>query len=106
MNDSHVPPVAAPGELERLLRSGFESHGLTCELKRYGTGEERPVEELLVRNARAPERGAVRIYPDGSVVWEIYGTISAEGVRPILDEVISLLQGQPGQGDSTGKVHG
>jgi hypothetical protein len=96
MSESCMPEAAAPGELERLLRGGLEGRGLTCELKTYGTGEDRPVEELLVRNPGEPGRGTVRIYPDGAVVWEFQGTISTDGADPILDEVTSVLRGRPG----------
>ena len=91
-------------ELEQLLRRGFESRGLTCELETYGTSEDPPVEELVVRNIHAPERGVVRIYTDGSVIWETYGTVSAEGARPILDKVTNLLCSvlQAGAGDCSG----
>ena len=97
MDENHMTHSVAGGELERLLRAGFESRGLACELETYGASEDSPVEELVVRNIQAPERGLVRIYADGSVIWEICRTLSAEGARPILDEVTNLLRRRPGQ---------
>jgi hypothetical protein len=82
------------GELAEMLAGRLEARGLEPRLVTYpgegGDGER--VEEIVIVNPAAPERGEVRVGDDGSVVWEYFGSLDQPGVNSILDEVTNALR--------------
>ena len=82
------------GELLRLLAKKIESRGLDYRLVTYpdGTSEDPPIEEIVVTNPAARERGEIRICDDGGVTWEYFGTIDEVGVSKILDDATNALR--------------
>lgn len=87
-------PHCLNGELARMLVSSLEDHGLHPRLVTYpgDPGDEERVEQIVIVNSAAPERGEVRIGDDGSVTWEYFGSLDEAGVSMILDEVTSALR--------------
>jgi hypothetical protein len=81
------------GELAKMLASRLEGRGLDPRLVSYpgDPGDER-VEQIVIVNPAAPERGEVRVGDDGSVTWEYFGSLDEAGVSNILDEVTSALR--------------
>jgi hypothetical protein len=82
------------GELAGLLVSRLESRGLDTRLVTYpGDADDgEHVEEIVITNAAARERGEVRVGDDGSVTWEYFGKLDQAGVRSIVDEITSALR--------------
>jgi hypothetical protein len=82
------------GELARMLASRLESCGLAPRLVSYSgdPGDDERVEQIVIVNSAAPERGEVRVGDDGSVTWEYFGSLDEAGVSSILDEVTSALR--------------
>jgi hypothetical protein len=82
------------GELARMMASRLESRGLDPRLVTYpgDPGDDERVEEIVIVNSAAPERGEVRVGDDGSVTWEYFGSLDEAGVSSILDEVTSALR--------------
>jgi hypothetical protein len=82
------------GELAQILGKKLESRGLDFELSTYPDGgrEGEHVEEIVVINPRARERGEVRVGDDGSVTWEYFGKLDQAGAEKILDEITNALR--------------
>jgi len=82
------------GELARTLASGLEGRGLAPRLVTYpgDPADDERIEEIVIVNPAAPERGEVRVGDDGSVTWEYFGRLDEDGVSSILDEVTSALR--------------
>jgi hypothetical protein len=82
------------GELARMLVSRLEDRGLKTQLVSYRAdgGEDERVEEIVIVNPAAHERGEVRVGDDGSVVWEYFGSLDEAGISGILHEVTNALQ--------------
>jgi hypothetical protein len=81
------------GELARLIVSTLESRGLDSRLVTYlSDADDEHVEEIVIVNPAARERGEVRVGDDGSVTWEYFGRLDEAGVRSIVDEVTSALR--------------
>jgi hypothetical protein len=82
------------GELAEMLAGRLEARGLEPRLVTYpgegGDGER--VEEIVIVNPAAPERGEVRVGDDGSMVWEYFGSLDKPGEDKILDEVTNALR--------------
>jgi hypothetical protein len=87
-------PHCTNGELARMLASRLEGRGLDPRLVSYpgDPGEDEPVEQIVIVNPAAPERGEVRVGDDGSVTWEYFGSLDETGVSKILDEVTNALR--------------
>jgi hypothetical protein len=79
------------GELADLLISRLESRGLDSRLVTYPSDDER-IEEIVVVNPAARERGEVRVCDDGSLTWEYIGSLDEAGLTKILDAVTGALQ--------------
>ncbi len=77
-----------------MLVDRLEARGLKPRLVTYpgDGGEGEQVEEIVIVNPVAPERGEVRVGDDGSVVWEYFGSLDGPGVAKILDEVTNALR--------------
>jgi len=77
-----------------MLASRLEGRGLESRLVAYpgDPGEDERVEEIVIVNPAAPERGEVRVGDDGSVTWEYFGSLDEVGVSSILDEVTNALR--------------
>jgi hypothetical protein len=87
-------PHCMNGDLARLLISRLTSRGLDSQLVIYrgdAEGDER-VEEIVIVNPAARERGEVRVGDDGSLTWEYFGSLDEAGLTRILDAVTSALQ--------------
>lgn len=82
------------GELANMLMSRLEDRGLDSRLVSYraDAGDDERVEEIVVVNPAARERGEVRIGDDGSVTWEYFGSLDEAGISKILDAVTNALQ--------------
>jgi hypothetical protein len=74
-----------------MLADRLEARGLEPRLVTY-PGEGEQVEEIVIVNPAAPERGEVRVGDDGSVVWEYFGSLDEAGIAKILDEVTNALR--------------
>lgn len=87
------------GELPLIFAAGLEALGLDIRLVSYsgdgdGNADEEDVEEIVVTNPAAPERGEIRLGDDGSVTWECWGKLDGEaGISKILGTITSLLTG-------------
>jgi hypothetical protein len=81
-------------QLIRMLAEKLENRGLDSRLVTYpgGAHDGEHVEEIVVVNPAARERGEVRVGDDGSVTWEYFGKLSEAGVSKILDEVTNALR--------------
>lgn len=104
VNDS-TPRVSAPrcgggrahcenGELIRMLGKKLESRGLDFRLVTY-PGDDSPdshIEQIVVTNPRAAERGEVRVSDDGTVTWEYSGKLDEDGAGRIMGEIINALR--------------
>jgi hypothetical protein len=84
-------PHCLNGELAEMLADRLEARGLEPRLVTY-PGDGQWVEEIVIVNPAAPERGEVRVGDDGSVVWEYFGSLDGPGVSSILDEVTNALR--------------
>jgi len=87
-------PHCMNGQLARMLASRLEGRGLDPRLVAYpgNPGDDERVEEIVIVNPAARERGEVRVGDDGSVVWEYFGSLDEAGVSNILDEVTTALR--------------
>jgi hypothetical protein len=87
-------PHCMNGQLARMLASRLEGRGLDPRLVAYpgDPGDDERVEEIVIVNPAARERGEVRVGDDGSVVWEYFGSLDEAGVSNILDEVTTALR--------------
>jgi len=87
-------PHCMNGELALMLVGRLESRGLDPRLVTYpgGSGDDEQVEQIVIVNPAAPERGEVRVGDDGSVTWEYFGSLDEAGVSKILDEVSDALR--------------
>jgi hypothetical protein len=87
-------PHCLNGKLAEMLADRLKARGLEPRLVTYpgeGADGER-VEEIVIVNPAAPDRGEVRVGDDGSVVWEYFGSLDTPGVAKILDEVTNALR--------------
>jgi hypothetical protein len=87
-------PHCMNGELARMLMRRLEDRGLDSRLVSYrgdGSDDER-VEEIVIVNPAARERGEVRVGDDGSLTWEYFGSLDEAGISKILDAVTGALQ--------------
>jgi hypothetical protein len=78
----------------RDLAEKLEGRGLSSRVVTYSgekSGEEL-VEEVIVTNPAARERGEVRIGDDGAVTWEFFGDLGEAGAGRILDEATNALR--------------
>jgi hypothetical protein len=82
------------GELARLLVSRLERRGLDARLVAYPgeAADDEHVEEIVITNPGARERGEVRVGDDGCVMWEYFGSLDEAGVASIVDEVTNALR--------------
>jgi hypothetical protein len=82
------------GELARMLVTKLESRGLDSRLVTYpgDSDDDEHVEEIVVVNPAARERGEVRVGDDGGVIWEYFGRLNEAGVASIVDEVTNALR--------------
>ena len=87
-------PHCLNGELARLLARKLEGRGLDSRLVAYpgDPGDDEHVEEIVITNPAARERGEVRVGDDGSVTWEYFGRLDEAGVASILDDVTNALR--------------
>lgn len=87
-------PHCMNGELAHLLVGRLENHGLDARLVTYRgeDGYDERVEEIVIVNPAARERGEVRVGDDGSVTWEYVGSLDEAGLTKILDAVTGALQ--------------
>jgi len=82
------------GELVRMFARKLEGRGLDFRLVTYPgdvCGDEH-IEELVVTNPAALERGEIRISDDGSLTWEYFGKLDKDGAARILDDVTNALR--------------
>jgi hypothetical protein len=96
VNDTHNDGCARreSGEPLKMLAHRLESRGLDSRVVNYPGGEaDDDVEELIITNPAARERGEIRIGDDGSVTWEYFGNLDETGIGKILDEVTNALRG-------------
>ena len=77
-----------------MLVDRLEGRGLNPRLVAYSGdgGDDDRVEQIVIINPAAPERGEVRVGDDGSVTWEYFGSLDEVGVNKILDEVTNALR--------------
>jgi hypothetical protein len=82
------------GELARLLVKKLEGRGLDCRPVTYAgdADDDEHIEQMVIVNPAARERGEVRIGDDGSVTWEYYGQLDEVGVSRMVDEVTNALR--------------
>jgi hypothetical protein len=81
------------GELAQMLVKKLESRGLDSRLVTYpGDADDEHVEEIVIVNPAARERGEIRVGDDGSVIWEYFGRLNEAGVASIVDEVTNALR--------------
>jgi hypothetical protein len=84
----------APSRLLRVVAETLESRGLDSRLVAYpdDADDDEHVEEIVIVNPAARERGEVRVGDDGSVTWDYFGRLDKSGVRSIVDEVTNALR--------------
>jgi hypothetical protein len=89
---SHPPCMNA--ELARMLMSQLEDRGLDSRLVSYrgDAGDDERVEEIVIVNPAARQRGEVRLGDDASLTWEYFGSLDEAGISKILDAVTTVLQ--------------
>ena len=77
-----------------MLMNRLGDHGLDSRLVIYrgDDGDDERIEEIVIVNPAARERGEVRVSDDGSVTWEYFGSLDDTGITKILDAVTSALQ--------------
>jgi hypothetical protein len=77
----------------RALAESLEGHGLKSRLVAYSGGShyDDHVEEIVITNPAARERGEIRVGDDGSVTWEYFGSLDDASVGQILDQVTNAL---------------
>jgi hypothetical protein len=77
-----------------MLAKKLESRGLDYRLVTYPDGEREDthIEEIVVTNPAARERGEIRVCDDGGVTWEYFGTIDEAGVSEIVDDATNALR--------------
>ena len=87
-------PHCMNGELARLLISRLQSRGLDARLVTYhgDADEDERVEEIVIVNPAARERGEVRVGDDGGLTWEYFGSLDDAGLARILDAVTGALR--------------
>jgi hypothetical protein len=87
-------PHCMNGELAHLLVGRLENHGLDARLVTYRgeDGYDERVEEIVIVNPAARERGEVRVGDDGSITWEYAGSVDEAGISAIVGEVTNALQ--------------
>jgi hypothetical protein len=80
--------------LVQALAEKLHGRGLDSRLITYKGGEHEGdhVEEIVVVNPAARERGEVRIGDDGHVIWEYDGRIDEAGISKILDDATNALR--------------
>lgn len=80
--------------LVQTLAEKLRGRGLDSRIVTYtgGVHEGDHVEEIVVVNPAARERGEVRIGDDGHVIWEYNGRIDEAGISKILDETTNALR--------------
>jgi hypothetical protein len=74
---------------ERLAHVGLASRVVTYPGDEH---DDEHVEQIVVTNPAALERGELRISDDASVTWEYFGTLDGDGSSKILDEAINALR--------------
>lgn len=77
----------------RDVAEKLESRGLSCRVVTFPgkSPSEELIEEVVVTNPAARERGQVRIGDDGAFTWEFSGDLDEAGAGRILDEVTNAL---------------
>jgi hypothetical protein len=82
------------GELLSILAKKLESRGLDYRLVTYpdGTHDDEQIEEIVVTNPQARERGQFRIGDDGGVTWEYFGQLDKSGINKLLDDATNALR--------------
>ena len=101
--DDTVPGTAASqggrahcmnGELARMLVSKLERRGLDSHFVTYpgDAGDDEDVEQIVITNPAALERGEIRVGDDGSVTWEYFGSLDDTGISKIVDEATNALR--------------
>jgi GntR family transcriptional regulator len=82
------------GEAIRDLAEKLENRGLSSRVATY-SGEkpdDELIEEIVVTNPVAPERGSIRIGDDGAITWEFFGNLGETGASRLLDEATNALR--------------
>jgi hypothetical protein len=85
--------MAGESQSLRELAEKLKDRKLSARVLTYcgqNPGEEL-IEDLVVTNPAARERGQVRIGDDGAVTWELFGDLGEAGADRILDEVTNAL---------------
>jgi hypothetical protein len=82
------------GELARLFVKKLEGRGLDSRLMTYpGDADDgEHVEQIVIVNPAARDRGEVRVGDDGCVTWEYFGRLDESGISSIVDEVTNTLR--------------
>jgi hypothetical protein len=78
----------------RDLAEKLESRGLSSRVVTLSGGNpgEELIEEIVVTNPAARERGTIRIGDDGAITWEFFGDLSEAGAGRLLDEATNALR--------------
>lgn len=78
----------------RDLAEKLESRGLSSRVVTLSGGKpgEELIEEIVVTNPAARERGTIRIGDDGAITWEFFGDLSEAGAGRLLDEATNALR--------------
>jgi hypothetical protein len=81
-------------QLFQMLATRLRSRGLDSRLVTYPSGADdgEHVEQIVVTNPQAGERGEIRISDDGCVTWEYFRRLDEDGVRQIADEATNALR--------------
>jgi len=101
-------PHLRNGQLASLAQK-LENRGLLCRLLVYapeGSGDEL-IEEIVISNPAATERGNVRLGDDGGVTWEYFGKLDDASSRQLLDDITNMLRARgipPGQAGQSGSL--
>jgi hypothetical protein len=82
------------GELARMLVKKLEIRGLDSRLVTYPSDadDDEHVEEIVITNPAARERGEIRVGDDGSITWEYFGRLDETGVSNIVDDATNALR--------------
>lgn len=80
-------------KLIRALSEKLEGIGLKSRLVVYSGGShyDDHVEEVVVMNPAAPQRGEMRVGDDGSVTWEYFGSLDDSGIGEVIEQITNAL---------------
>jgi len=96
MNHAHAGNGCAQcmsSEPLRVLARRLESRGLDARVVVYPGGvADEHVEEIVITNPAARERGEIHVGDDGGIMWEYFAELDNAGLSRILDEVTNALR--------------